>query len=63
MIRKENETVSIKYKLYLLLYERIKERLSIGKKRKSKNAIEKNSCSSVQGTKLMPMIVFISLKK
>lgn len=62
MIRKEDESVSIKYKLYLLLYERIEERLSIGQK-KSKNAIEKNSCSSVQGTKLMSMIVFISLKK
>ena len=40
MIRKEDESVSIKYKLYLLLYERIEERLSIGQK-KSKNAIER----------------------
>ncbi len=33
MIRKEDESVSIKYKLYLLFYERIEERLSIGQKK------------------------------
>lgn len=33
MIRKEDESVSIKYKQYLLLYERIEKRLSIGQKK------------------------------
>ncbi|WP_315510782.1 hypothetical protein [Hoylesella nanceiensis] len=33
MIRKEDESVSIKYKPYLLLHERIEERLSIGQKK------------------------------
>ena len=41
MIRKENETVSIKYKLYLLLYERIKERLSIGKKERARMLLKR----------------------
>lgn len=62
MIRKEDESVSIKHKLYSLWYERIEERLSIGQKERART-IKKNSCSSVQGTKLMSMIVFISLKK
>ena len=33
---KENENVSIKYKLYLLLYEKIKEGLSIGQKERAR---------------------------
>ena len=41
MIRKENETVSIKYKLYLLLYERIKERLSIGQKERARMLLKR----------------------
>lgn len=36
MIRKEAENVSIKYKLYLLLYEKIKEGLSIGQKERAR---------------------------
>lgn len=41
MIKKEDESVSIKYKLYLLLYERIKERLSIGKKERARMLLKR----------------------
>jgi len=36
IIRKENESVSIKHKLYSLWYERIEERLSIGQKERAR---------------------------
>ena len=38
---KEDESVSIKYKLYLLLYERIEERLSIGQKERARMLLKR----------------------
>ena len=39
--KKEDESVSIKYKLYLLLYERIEERLSIGQKERARMLLKR----------------------
>ena len=41
MIRKEDESVSIKYKPYLLLYERIEKRLSIGQKKRARMLLKR----------------------
>ena len=52
MIRKEAENVSIKYKLYLLLYERIEEKAKYRAKRKSRMLLKRILAPVVQGTKI-----------
>lgn len=41
MIRIEDESVSIKYKPYVLLYERIEKRLSIGQKERARMLLKR----------------------